>query len=91
MRDESAPGQGLPASGVLELIDETDGTRHSFEVLDILVVDGVEYVVCTPVDEEGRAYIFRIQRTKEGYELREIDDEGEWDAVTSAWEESRDE
>ncbi|MFO7941671.1 MAG: DUF1292 domain-containing protein [Bacillota bacterium] len=89
MRDESIPEEGLPEPGILELIDETDGTRHPFEVLDILEVGGVEYVICTPPNEEDEAYIFRITHSQAGYELREIDDREEWNAVASAWEESR--
>ncbi len=42
-------------------ITDTDGVTESFEFLDIVCRDGIEYAVLSPLDEDGYVDIFRIQ------------------------------
>ncbi|MDK2926187.1 MAG: hypothetical protein PWQ41_1961 [Bacillota bacterium] len=77
---------------VVVLTDE-DGNEHEFEVVDYFEVDGKEYAVLLPADEETEeeeeeALIFRVEEDQEGNEiLVEIEDDDEWERVASAWEE----
>ncbi len=80
-------------SDTLVLMDE-EGQEHQFQVLDILEVDGTEYVVLLPTepgeeDEEEVAEVLRIETDESGEEvLVELDDEAELEKVARAWEES---
>jgi len=87
--DERSP---VPEDGILELIDPEDGTRHRFEVLEMIVVDGMDYVICAPVDGEvDEAYAFRLVTEEDQPYLEDIPNEEEWDMVARAWEEAQDE
>lgn len=80
-------------SDTLVLMDE-DGQEHQFQVLDILEVEGTEYVVLLPADQEDEdedevAEVLRIETDENGDEiLVELDDEDELEKVARAWEES---
>ncbi|MEW6540128.1 MAG: DUF1292 domain-containing protein [Bacillota bacterium] len=74
---------------VITLIDE-EGEEHEFTVLDILEVDGTEYAILVPVDDEEQedeVVIFKFTEDDEGNEiLVEIEDD-EWEKVADAWQE----
>lgn len=74
---------------VITLIDE-EGEEHEFTVLDILDVDGTEYAILVPVDDEepeDEVVIFKFTEDDEGNEiLVEIEDD-EWEKVADAWQE----
>lgn len=83
---------------LLTLLDE-DGQEHSFIVLEILDVDGQSYAILAPAedaddDDEGEAYIFRIETEDGDDRLVTVEDEEEFDRVAAAlseledWEES---
>ncbi|WP_104372580.1 DUF1292 domain-containing protein [Desulfocucumis palustris] len=73
---------------VLTLIDE-NGEERNFTVIDILEVEGTEYAILLPVDEESdEAIILRFEKDEEGNELLvDIEDDEEWEKVADAWEE----
>lgn len=74
---------------LVTLIDE-DGTERDFEVLEIIEVDGAEYVVIAPPEgdeDEDEALIFRLKvdpKTKEEL-LVDIEDDDEWDKVAEVY------
>lgn len=76
------------ADEVVTLVDE-EGTEHEFTVIDIIEVDGSEYAIMLPVDEENNeAIILKFDQDEEGNELLvDIEDDEEWEKVSDAWEE----
>ena len=75
------------------LVDE-DGAEHNFTMLDVIEVDGAEYAILQPEDddltdgEEEEAIILRIDVGENGEEvLADIDDDEEWEKVADAWQE----
>ena len=80
------------------LVDE-EGNEHDFAVLDRFFVESSEYAILVPVsvNEEDddteemsmdeNAYIFRIDLDEGEETLVEVEDESEWEAVASVWEE----
>ena len=92
MKDESAGENGNADEGILELIDPEDGSRHRFEVLELVVVDDREYVICAPLEgDEDDAYAFRLIIDGDEEYLEDIFDEDEWNAVAAAWENAEEE
>ncbi len=85
----------VPSSedNVLILIDPDDGTEHPFEVLELIVVEGNEYVICAPLegDDGDDAYAFRLVTQGDESYLEEISSEDEWNALAAAWEEAQEE
>lgn len=73
---------------VITLVDE-EGAEHDFEVIDIIEVDGSEYAILLPVEEEeDEAIILKFTRDEDGNELLvDIEDDEEWEKVADAWEE----
>ncbi len=76
------------ADEVVTLVDE-EGAEHDFTVIDIIEVDGAEYAILLPVDEENNeAIILKFAKDEEGNELLvDIEDDEEWEKVSDAWEE----
>ena len=71
------------------LIDE-DGTEREFEVLQIMEVEGKQYVVIAPPEgeeDEDEALVFRLEVDPETKEelLVDIEDDDEWDTVAEAY------
>ncbi len=73
---------------VITLLDE-DNNEHDFNVVDIIEVDGSEYAILLPVDEDtDEAVILKFDKDEDGEEfLVEIDSDEEWEKVADAWEE----
>lgn len=73
---------------VVTLIDE-EGAEHDFMVIDIIEVDGVEYAILLPVEEDSdEAVILKITSDDDGNELLvDIEEDEEWEKVADAWEE----
>lgn len=72
------------------LMDE-QGEEHEFEILDVLEVDGEEYAILFPLEEEDdeldEAIILKIGLDENGSEiLYEIEDDEEWEKVADAYE-----
>jgi len=70
------------------LMDE-EGVEHNFTVIDIIEVEGKEYAILLPVDEESdEAIILKFDLDEEGNELLvDIEDDEEWEKVADYWEE----
>lgn len=74
---------------VITLIDD-NGEEKDFSVIDILEMDGSEYAILLPVDEEesDEAIILKFDQDEEGNEvLVDIEDDEEWEKVADTWEE----
>jgi uncharacterized protein YrzB (UPF0473 family) len=75
---------------VITLIGE-DGKEEDFEVIDIMEINGTEYAILLPVDdenEEGEAIILKFDKDEDGSDvLVDIEDDEEWERVADAWEE----
>ena len=73
---------------VITLVDE-EGTEHDFTVIDIIEVDGSEYAILLPVeDENDEAVILKFAHDEDGNELLvDIEDDEEWEKVADVWEE----
>ena len=73
---------------VITLVDE-EGAEHDFTVIDIIEVDGSEYAILLPVEEENdEAIILKFTHDDDGNELLvDIEEDEEWEKVADAWEE----
>lgn len=70
----------------ISLTDE-EGKEHEFNLVDIITVDGEEYAILQPVDED-EAIILRFGIDEDGNEiLCDIEDDEEWERVADAWQE----
>lgn len=79
------------------VLTDEEGEDHEFEVLDIIEVDGSEYAILFPTEEnedadpeseEEEAIILKIEQDENGEEiLREIEDDEEWERVADAYDE----
>ncbi|MCL2167289.1 MAG: DUF1292 domain-containing protein [Clostridiales bacterium] len=77
---------------LITLVDE-DGIEHNFEMLDVIELDGFQYAVLQPEDEdpdddeEPEAIILKIETDENGEEiLVDIEDDDEWEKVADAWQ-----
>lgn len=69
------------------LLEDEEGQEHEFLVVDILELDGEQYVFLLPVEEMGdEALVLKVGWDEEGKEvLYEIESEEEWERVAEAW------
>ena len=76
------------ADEVVTLVDE-EGAEHDFTLIEIIEVDGSEYAILLPVDEEdNEAIILKLTKDEEGNDLLvDIEDDEEWEKVADAYEE----
>jgi len=88
---------GLLETETIVLVDE-DGVEHSFMMLDVIEVDGNEYAILQPMDdeldedEEPEAVILKYETDEDGEEvLTDIEDDEEWERVADAWQDAMDE
>ncbi|MGN0345639.1 MAG: DUF1292 domain-containing protein [Lachnospiraceae bacterium] len=75
-----------------------DGTTAECAILTILEVDGQDYIVLIPLDEndepidEGEVFIYRYFEDEDGIpSLENIDDDDEFERISDAFEEFLDE
>ena len=79
------------------LVDE-DGEEHTFILLDVIEVEGSEYAILEPIDEdddddkdedeEAEAVILKITTDENNEEiLVDIEDDDEWEKVADYWQE----
>jgi uncharacterized protein YrzB (UPF0473 family) len=80
---------------ILVLVDE-EGEEHEFELLAELEVEGQNYRVLVPLEEEEEldeeaeveVVILKVVFDEEGNEfLGDIEDDEEWEKVADAWQE----
>lgn len=73
---------------VVILVDEED-QEHAFVIIDMLEVDGSQYAILSPLEEEEEsddAIILRIAKDENGEEmLYDIEDDKEWQKVVDVW------
>ncbi len=74
---------------IITLIDE-NGEEKDFTVIDIIELDGSEYAILLPAEDEeaDEAIILKFAQDENGEEvLVDIDDDEEWEKVADTWEE----
>ena len=71
------------------ILNDEDGNEIEFEFLDVVEVDGKEYVVLLPVEEadKGEVVIFRIEGSEEDESYVSLEDEAEAEKVFLAFKE----
>lgn len=76
------------ADEVVTLVDE-EGAEHDFTLIEIIEVDGSEYAILLPVNEDdNEAIILKLAKDEEGNDLLvDIEDDEEWEKVADAYEE----
>ena len=79
---------------LIETFDE-DGNKVSFELLDIVTVEDVEYALLLPVgskdEEEGEILVMRVRKEGEEYSFEVIEDDEEFNRIAEYIEELEDE
>lgn len=72
----------------ITLVDE-EGVEHDFTLINVIEVDGCEYAILLPVDDEDdEAIVLRFTQDEEGNDiLMDIEDDEEWEKVVDTWEE----
>ena len=79
----------------IETFDE-DGNKVTFELLDIVTVDDIEYALLLPKDsetedEENEVLVMRLKKDGEEYTFETIEDDEEFDKVAQYIEEIEEE
>ena len=79
----------------IETFDE-DGNKVTFELLDIVTVDDIEYALLLPKnteteDEESEVLVMRLKKDGEEYTFETIENDEEFDKVAQYIEEIEDE
>ena len=80
---------------IIETFDE-DGNKVTFELLDIVTVDDIEYALLLPKDaetedEENEVLVMRLKKDGEEYTFETIEDDEEFNKVAQYIEEIEDE
>ncbi len=80
---------------LIETFDE-NGNKVTFELLDIVAVDDVEYALLIPTEtdeneEESEVLLMRLKKDGEEYSFEAIDDDEEFNKVAAYIEELEDE
>ena len=80
---------------IIETVDE-QGNKVSFELLDIVTVDDIEYALLIPVEksdyeEENEVLVMRLKKDGEEFTFEAIEDDDEFDKVAQYIEEVEDE
>ncbi len=57
-------------------ITDTDGVKATYDFLDIVFLNELEYVVLDPKDGEGYVDIFRVIKTSKGEAYQRVTDDG---------------
>ncbi|MBX6352149.1 MAG: DUF1292 domain-containing protein [Thermoflavifilum sp.] len=69
------------------VLEDEEGNEHNFVLGEVLSVDGKDYAILLPIDEDvEEGVIFRIEG-EEGDEmiLADIEDDAEWQRVVEAY------
>ena len=71
------------------VLNDENGEEVPFEFLDLIELEGEEYVVLLPVEdaEKGEVVIFRIEGTEDDESYVSLDDEAEAEKVFQAFKE----
>ena len=76
----------------IETYDEA-GNKVTFELIDIVTVDDIEFALLLPEDstEEDEIIVLRLKKDGEDYSFESIEDDDEFDRVAQYIEEIEDE
>ncbi len=90
--DENMNNDGFEEFDELDnkiILNDEDGNEVEFEFLDVVELDGTEYVVLLPVEEaeKGEVVIFRIEGEGEDESYVSLEDEDEAERVFQAFKE----
>jgi uncharacterized protein YrzB (UPF0473 family) len=73
------------------VLEDEDGEEHELVLIDVLEVDGAEYAILEPIDEDeenSEAIILKRGKDEHGEEiLYDIEDDEEWEKVADKWQE----
>lgn len=79
---------------LIETVDE-NGNKVSFELLDIVTVDDIEYALLLPVgvedNDENEVLVMRLKKEGEEFSFEAIEDDDEFDKIAQYIEELEDE
>ncbi len=81
---------------LIETIDE-EGNKVSFELLDIVTVENIEYALLLPVKtnkddkDEGEILVMRLKKDGEEFSFEAIEDDEEFNRIAEYIEELEDE
>jgi len=86
---------------IIEMTDE-NGEEYKVRIIDLTAVDGVEYAVLQPLDENGKEYsgddededeyvLMRLKKDGEEYSFETIDDDAEFERVSEYIDSAADE
>ena len=92
MNEENENLNGLEEFDELDnkiILNDEEGNEIEFEFLDVVEVDGNEYVVLLPVEEaeKGEVVIFRIEGSEEEESYVSLEDEEEAEKVFQVFKE----
>ncbi len=86
-----------PKEQLIETFDE-EGNKVSFELLDIVTVEDVEYALLLPKDEEqedddadAEVLVMRLKKDGEEFSFEAVEDDDEFNKVAQYIEEIEDE
>ena len=90
--DENMNNDGFEEFDELDnkiILNDEDGNEVEFEFLDVVELDGTEYVVLLPVEEaeKGEVVIFRIEGEGEDESYVSLEDDDEAERVFQAFKE----
>ena len=78
---------------LIETVDE-EGNKVTFELLDVVTVEDVEYALLLPKDvkdEDGEILVMRLKKDGEDFSFEAIEDDEEFNKVAEYIEELEDE
>ena len=80
---------------LIETYDE-EGNKVTFELIDIVTVDDIEYALLLPAvskesDEEGEILVMRLKKEGEEFSFEAIEDDAEFNKIAEYIEELEDE
>ncbi len=78
---------------LIETVDE-NGNKVTFELLDIVTVDDVEYALLLPKDvkeDDGEILVMRLKKEGDEFSFEAIEDDEEFNKVAEYIEELEDE
>ena len=80
------PNEEELEDGLVVLIDE-DNNEHTFQVLERIELNGQEYAILVPLDEDDDDSAIPLKIVIEDGEelLYDIDNDDEWEAIVEFW------
>jgi uncharacterized protein YrzB (UPF0473 family) len=67
-----------------------EGQEEEFSIIDILIIDNIEYVIAQPLSDDEYDVVFRIDKENGEEILTLVDDDDELNMVSEAYYEEAD-